>query len=75
MLHLQQSLYILWEWAWTGEWTGLGAGHDYYADIPQFGKYVNGSHFHTQFPMWFHIALFLIWGGVMYKFWIWLDKN
>ena len=53
----------------------FGAGAYYYADIPQFGKYVNGSHFHTQFPMWFHIALFLIWGGVMYKFWIWLDKK
>ena len=53
----------------------FGAGAYYYADIPQFGIYVNGSHFHTQFPMWFHIALFLVWGGFMYKFWTWLDKK
>ena len=53
----------------------FGAGAYYYADIPQFGKYVNGQHFHTQFPMWFHIALFLVWGGAMYKLWTWLDRK
>lgn len=53
----------------------FGAGAYYYADIPQFAKYVNGEHFVSKFPMGFHIALFLIWGGVMYKLWVWLDKK
>lgn len=53
----------------------FGAGAYFYADIPEFQKYVNGDHFISQFPMWFHIVLFLIWGAIMFKFWIWLDKK
>ena len=53
----------------------FGAGAYFYADIPQFAKYVNGTHFQTQFPMWFHIVLFLVWGGIMYKLWCWLDRK
>ena len=53
----------------------FGAGAYYYADIPQFSKYVNGEHFDSAFPMWIHIVLFLIWGVVMYKVWTWLDKK
>ena len=53
----------------------FGAGAYYYADIPQFAKYVNQEHFKSSFPMWIHIALFLAWGAVIYKLWIWLDKK
>ncbi len=53
----------------------FGAGAYYYADIPQFAKYVNGEHFKSAFPMWSHIVLFLICGVLMYKLWIWLDKK
>lgn len=53
----------------------FGAGAYYYADIPNFTKYVNGEHFLSAFPMWLHIALFLIWGAAMFKFWVWLDKK
>lgn len=53
----------------------FGAGAYFYADIPEFQKYVNGEHFTSQFPMWLHIVLFLAWGAVMFKLWIWLDKK
>jgi len=53
----------------------FGAGAYFYADIPEFQKYVNGEHFVSEFPMWFHILLFFIWGTVMFKFWLWLDKK
>ncbi|MBO6129843.1 MAG: hypothetical protein J6P79_13265 [Pseudobutyrivibrio sp.] len=53
----------------------FGAGAYYYADIPQFAKYVNGEHFTSAFPMWVHIALFLLWGAAMYKLWTWIDKS
>ena len=53
----------------------FGAGAYYYADIPEFSKYVNGDHFTSQFPMWVHIILFLAWGGIMFRFWVWLDKK
>jgi len=53
----------------------FGAGAYFYADIPEFAKYVNADHFTSQFPMWLHIALFLIWGALMFRFWVWLDKK
>ena len=53
----------------------FGAGAYFYTDIPGFSKYVNGEHFSSAFPMWIHIALFLIWGMIMFRFWVWLDKK
>ena len=53
----------------------FGAGAYYYADIPEFAKYVNATHFISDFPMWIHIVLFLIWGAVMYKLWTWLERK
>lgn len=53
----------------------FGAGAYYYADIPEFSKYVNGSHYSSQTPMWVLILLFLIWGFLMYRLWVWLEKK
>ena len=53
----------------------FGAGAYYYADIPEFAKYVNANHFSSSFPMWVHIGLFLLWGVLMYRLWTWLDKK
>lgn len=53
----------------------FGAGAYYYADIPEFTRFVNGDHFTSQVPMWALIILFLIWGALMYRFWIWLEKK
>lgn len=53
----------------------FGAGAYYYADIPEFAKYVNGEHFVSNLPMWIYIILFFAWGAMMYKLWIWLDKK
>ncbi|MDY2725263.1 hypothetical protein BHF70_06985 [Anaerostipes sp. 494a] len=53
----------------------FGAGAYYYADIPQFAKYVNGNYYTSPVPMWVLITLFLIWGYIMYRLWIWVDKK
>ncbi len=53
----------------------FGAGAYYYADIPGFEKFVNGNAYTSSTPMWVLIALFLIWGALMYKLWVWLDKR
>lgn len=53
----------------------FGAGAYYYADIPEFSKYVNGEHFTSQYSMLFHIVLFLVWGFIMYRLWTWLEKK
>jgi hypothetical protein len=53
----------------------FGAGAYYYADIPEFSKYVNGSHYESGTPMWVLILLFLIWGALMYRFWVWMERK
>ncbi len=69
------ALYIMANGLGLVDGLDFGAGAYYYADIPEFFKYVNGDHFRSAFPMWAHIALFLIWGYLMYKLWCWLDKK
>ena len=53
----------------------FGAGAYYYADIPEFTKYVNGDVYQPETPMWILIALFLIWGGMMYRLWSWMERK
>ena len=53
----------------------FGAGAYYYADIPGFQKFVNGDAYSSPTPMWVIVLLFLAWGAVMFRFWIWADKK
>lgn len=53
----------------------FGAGAYYYADIPAFAKFVNSGAYQSKTPMWALILLFLAWGALMYKLWIWVDKK
>lgn len=53
----------------------FGAGAYYYADIPEFSRFVNGDAYQSGTPMWVLILLFLAWGYVMYRLWTWLDKK
>lgn len=53
----------------------FGAGAYYYADIPDFKKYVREDLFQTKVPYWIHVLLFLIWGWLMYKLWCWIDRK
>lgn len=53
----------------------FGAGAYYYADIPEFVRFVNGDAYQSETPMWILIVLFLAWGGVMYRLWSWLEKK
>ena len=53
----------------------FGAGAYYYADIPNFASLVNGDHFQSQTSMGVLILLFLAWGFLMYKLWVWLERK
>lgn len=53
----------------------FGAGAYYYADMPGFEKLVNGSHYANPVPMGVLILLFLAWGYLMYRLWVWLDRK
>lgn len=53
----------------------FGAGAYYYADMPGFEKLVNTDAYTSGTPMWAIVLLFLIWGFLMYRLWIGLDKK
>lgn len=53
----------------------FGAGAYYYADIPGFEKIMNDEAYRTSVPVWVHILLFLGWGWLMYRLWVWIDSK
>lgn len=53
----------------------FGAGAYYYADIPDFDKMTAGNKYVTVVPYWVHVVLFLAWGFLMYRFWVWVDSR
>ena len=53
----------------------FGAGAYYYADIPKFEKIMNDEAYRTSVPVWVHILLFLGWGWLMYRLWVWMDSR
>lgn len=53
----------------------FGAGAYYYADIPGFEKIMNDESYKTSVPVWVHILLFLGWGWLMYRLWVWIDSR
>ena len=53
----------------------FGAGAYYSADIPGFEKIMNDEAYKTSVPVWLHIVLFLGWGWLMYRLWVWIDSR
>lgn len=53
----------------------FGAGAYYYADIPGFENMLKDDVYKTSVPMWVHIVLFLCWGWLIYRLWVWIDKR
>lgn len=53
----------------------FGIGAYYYADIPGFEKLINDRAFMTSVPVWVHVAIFLVWGWLMWKLWLFIDRK
>ena len=53
----------------------FGSGAYYYADIPGFEKLSGDEAYRSTVPLWVHIVLFLGWGWLMWKLWIWIDRK
>ena len=51
------------------------AGAYYYADIPDFQKYVRDDVYSDSFPDILYWIIFLAWGGLMYWLWRWIDRH
>ena len=53
----------------------FGAGAYYYADAPQLQDLSTEAEYETSVPRWVHILLFLAWGWLMYRLWVWVDEK
>lgn len=53
----------------------FGAGAYYYADIPGFEKILNEDVYTAKTPVWVHILLFLGWGWLMWRLWVWIERR
>lgn len=55
----------------------FGAGAYYYADIPEFQNYTDPAEasFTASLPLWVYILLFLCWGYLMWRLWVWMDSR
>lgn len=52
----------------------FGAGAYYYADIPNFEEVLPKSEQNpTTIPIIVYILLFLAWGWLMWRLWVWVD--
>ena len=60
-----------------GQVPGLdfGPGQYYYTDIPGWQKYFVPDYYDNNVPMWVLIALFFIWGFIMYRLWTFLETH
>lgn len=75
VLILAAAVYIMVNGLGLNENLDFGAGAYYYADIPNFGSYVDSGAYTSKTPMWLLILLFLAWGALMYRLWVWIEKR
>lgn len=53
----------------------FGGGAYYYVDIPEFEKIVDQDAFKAKTPVWVHVVLFIAWGWLMWRLWLWIDRK
>ncbi len=53
----------------------FGGGAYYYVDIPEFEKIVDQDAYKTSVPVWVHVVLFIAWGWLMWRLWLWIDSK
>lgn len=53
----------------------FGGGAYYYVDIPEFEKIVDQDSYKTSVPVWVHVVLFIAWGWLMWRLWLWIDNK
>lgn len=69
------ALYIMVNGLGLQDSLDFGAGSYYYADIPEFDRYLKWDAFQASLPYWVYVLLFLLWGTLMYKLWKWIDRR
>lgn len=75
VITLVLAVYIMTRRLGVVEGYDFGAGAYYYADIPteQYQEIVNEEAYHNTIPQWIYYVLFLAWGWLMWRLWLWID--
>ena len=69
------ALYIMANRLGLVEGLDFGAGAYYYTDIPDYEKVVRDDVYTARLPYWVYVVLFLAWGWLMYRLWVFLDRD
>ena len=72
---LVTAVYIMFNHLGLVEGYDFGGGAYYYVDIPGFDEIVDEDTYSTTVPMWVHIVLFVAWGWLMWRLWLWIDRK
>ena len=67
--------YIMFNHLGLVEGYDFGGGAYYYVDIPGFDEIVDEETYRTTVPLWVHIVLFVAWGWLMWRLWLWIDSK
>ncbi|MBO5419552.1 MAG: hypothetical protein J6A22_05650 [Bacteroidales bacterium] len=72
---LAVAIYIMVNRLGLVEGYDFGGGAYYYVDIPGFDDIVKEDAFITSVPVWVHAVLFIVWGWLMWRLWLWIDRK
>ena len=75
LLSIGGAIYIIVKQMGLQQDLDFGAGAYYYADIPDYDKVSADGRFVTRIPKWVYYLLFLLWGWLMYRLWVWLNRD
>ena len=69
------AIYIMLSQKGLVEGYDFGVGAYYYVDVPDFDKIVDDQAYCTTVPVWMHVVLFIAWGWLMWRLWLFIDKK
>ena len=69
------AIYIMLSQKGLVEGYDFGVGAYYYVDVPDFDKIVDEQAYSTTVPVWMHVVLFIAWGWLMWRLWLFIDKK
>lgn len=69
------ALYIMIHHIGLSPQLDFGAGAYYYADIPNYDKYIPSQSYPSSLPYWVYVLLFLAWGWIMYRLLAWIEQR
>ena len=69
------AIYIMLSQKGLVEGYDFGVGAYYYVDVPDFDKIVDDQAYSTTVPVWIHVVLFIAWGWLMWRLWLFIDKK